>query len=117
MPLDLAELRVIFDQCDPQQLVGEFEDQHLDAKSQPYYFADGNDVKREFAKDVAAFANVHGGLIVIGAETRVATSQPGEEIIKLKPFPASLFDKDQLSKILDEWLYPRPIWTPDNVVS
>lgn len=108
MPLDLPALRLIFDECDPQKLIGEFEDQLLDAKSQPYYFAGNDDVKREFAKDIAAFANVQGGLIAIGAETKVATSQPGEEIVKLKPFPASLFDKDQLSKILDEWLYPRP---------
>jgi hypothetical protein len=118
MPLDLSALRSIIDNGDLRRLIGEFESQHLDAKSQPYQFAAGNDAKREFAKDVAAFANVNGGCIVIGAETNVSVSQPGEEIVALKPFPASLFDTDQYAKIIDEWLYPRPNgvlikWCPD----
>lgn len=102
------DIGVVVESLDFQRLIGEVEGQHLDAKSQPYQFASGNDVKREFAKDVAAFANAGGGCIVIGAETDVPTLQPGEQIIALKPFPGTLFDPDQLGKILAEWLYPQP---------
>lgn len=69
MPWALEDIRSLVETGEFQQLVGEFEGQHLDAKAQPYLFASGNDTKREFAKDVAAFANASGGCIIVGAET------------------------------------------------
>jgi hypothetical protein len=118
MPLDLADIRALVDTGDFSQLIGEIEGQHLDVKSQPYSFHSGNDPKREFAKDVAAFANVKGGCIIIGAETITSTLQPGEQITALKPFPGTLFSPDQCRKLIAEWLYPQPSgviinWYPD----
>jgi len=118
MSLALADIRSLIETGDFQQLIGEFEGQHLDAKAQPYSFASGNDAKREFAKDVAAFANATGGCIIIGAETTVSSLQAGEQITTLKSFPETLFNADQYSKIIDEWLYPAPSgliikWHPD----
>ena len=108
MPLGLADIRSLVETGDFQQLIGEFEGQHLDAKAQPYSLASGSDAKRGFAKDVAAFANATGGCIVIGAETTLSSLQAGEQITALKPFPKTLFDADQYRKIIDEWLYPVP---------
>jgi hypothetical protein len=121
MPLELADIRSIAETGDFQQLIGEFEDQHLDVKAQPYLLAGGNDAKRELAKDVAAFANATGGCIIIGAETTVSSLQAGERISELKPFPEALFNTDQYGKTIDEWLYPVPSglvikWHPDKTI-
>ena len=118
MPLELVDIRALIETGELQQLIGEFEGHHLDAKAQPYSFTSGSDAKREFAKDVAAFANAIGGCIIVGAETTLSSLQAGEEITALKPFPETLFNVDQLGKILDEWLYPVPTgliikWWPD----
>jgi hypothetical protein len=108
MPLELVDIRALIQTGELQQLIGEFEGHHLDAKAQPYSFASGSDAKREFAKDVAAFANAIGGCIIVGAETTISSLQAGEQITALKPFPEAFFNVDQLGKIIDEWLYPVP---------
>ena len=118
MPLKLVDIRSLIETGELQQLIGEFEGHHLDAKAQPYSFTSGSDAKREFAKDVAAFANAVGGCIIVGAETTISSLQAGEQITALKPFPETLFNVDQLGKIIDEWLYPVPSgliikWWPD----
>lgn len=108
MALALEDIRSLVETGEFQELIGEFEGQYLDAKAQPYLFASGNDAKREFAKDVAAFANASGGCIIVGAETILSNLQAGEQIAALKPFPETLFNPDQYDKILKEWLYPVP---------
>jgi hypothetical protein len=108
VPLSLSDIREVIDSGDTERFVGEMEGQHLDAKRQPYAFSASNGFKREFAKDVAAFANAAGGCILIGAETTVSPLRAGEQITSLKPFPLTLFDVDQHSKIIEEWLYPLP---------
>lgn len=118
MPLALGDIRSLVETGEFQKLIGEFEGQILDAKVQPYSFASGSDAKREFAKDVAAFANASGGCIIVGAETIVSSLQAGEQITAIKPFPESLFNVDQHDKIIAEWLYPAPSglivkWCPD----
>jgi hypothetical protein len=102
------ELREIIEAAQFERLVGELEGQYLDAKSQPYQFNTGTDVKRELAKDVAAFANAAGGCILIGFATQVSVVRAGEEITAIRPFSRTLFDPDQYCKILAEWLYPQP---------
>ena len=108
MPLALDDIRSLVETGEFKTLVGEFEGQLLDAKAQPYLFASGSDAKREFAKDVAAFANANGGCIIAGAETIVSNLHAGEQIVALKPFPETLFNADQYDKIIAEWLYPAP---------
>jgi hypothetical protein len=118
MPLGLEDIRALVESGDLQKFVGEFEGPHLDAKSQPYVFTDGDHAKRELAKDITAFANASGGCIIIGADTVRPALQEGEQISGLKPFPVTLFSTDQYEKIIEEWLYPRPgglivRWYPD----
>ncbi len=57
------------------------------------------DAKREFAKDVAAFAKRLAANILVGFATRPALVLPGEEVSELRPLLGSLFDPDQHRKI------------------
>lgn len=75
----------------------------LEVKSCLYQLDDpGSSAK--LIKDVAAFANRHGGLILIGFATRV---EGGHEIIdELKPVPVSLVDTDRHRKLVRERVHP-----------
>lgn len=108
MPLRLSELAKIVADRDFARLVGEVEGQFFDAKGQPYQFDAGNDAKREFAKDVSAFANANGGYIFVGVATKPAARQAGEEVSELRPIDKSKFDPDRHRKLLQEWLHPQP---------
>jgi hypothetical protein len=116
VPFTLIELKQIIDSGDFNKFVGEVEGQLFDAKGQPYRFEDGPDAKREFAKDVAAFANTRGGSILIGMHTKTGPFHTGEEVDEIRPIPGTLFVPDQYRKTLVEWLYPQPagieiLWT------
>jgi predicted HTH transcriptional regulator len=105
--LDLGDLDDIARNGDFGRLIGEVEDQFFDVKSQPYGF-DENVAKREFAKDVSAFANAGGGYIFVGFSTKKTNVQSVEEVEEARPIDCSRFDGDQHHKVLEEWLYPRP---------
>jgi hypothetical protein len=107
--LSLVELKQVIELSDFDKVLGEIEGQCLDAKEQPYRFEDGSDIKREFAKDVSAFANSRGGAILVGLRTKTGPFQYGEEVEIIRPIPVAFFDPDQHRKILAEWLYPQPI--------
>jgi hypothetical protein len=109
MALALSDLKNIVDTGRFDSIVGEIEGQFFDAKGQPYQFDVGMDAKREFAKDVAAFANAGGGFILIGLTTTPSAVRAGEEVLKVRPIDSSRFDPDQHRKILLEWLYPQPM--------
>src|ERR1700722_11251925 len=110
MVLTLEQLANIVAGAKFEELVGEVEGQFLDVKGQPYQFtSSGLDAKREFAKDVASFANAQGGYIVIGLATKTSTGNYGEQIDEVRPIPATLFDIEQHVKLLQEWLYPQPV--------
>jgi hypothetical protein len=108
VPFTLTDLKQVIDSRDFNRFVGEVEGQLFDAKGQPYCFESGADAKREFAKDVAAFANARGGGILIGMHTKTGPLHNGEEIDRIRPIPGADFDPDQYRKILAEWLYPQP---------
>jgi hypothetical protein len=108
MPLDFNDLKEIIAKREFQRLVGEIEGQFFDAKGQPYRFDVGMDAKREFAKDVAAFANAKGGYILVGIATTAAALRAGDEVSDLRPVERAAFDIDRHRKLLEEWLYPQP---------
>ena len=58
---------------DFDKLVGEVETTWFDAKDQPYDI-DTDIGKRELARDVAAFANSGGGVVIIGLRTAKSTA-------------------------------------------
>ena len=83
----------------------------MDAKSEPYWFTDSDKskqdvVKHELAKDVSAFANSEGGLILIGFQTAKDPMAAGEFIECCRPFEPSLVNTEQYVKVLEDWIYP-----------
>jgi hypothetical protein len=108
VPFTLIELKQVIDSGDFDKFIGEVEGQLLEVKGRPYRFEVGSDAKREFAKDVAAFANARGGGILIGMHTKTGPLHTGEEIVEIRPIPGSTFNPDQYRKILAEWVYPKP---------
>src|SRR5215471_12760421 len=90
-----------------EALVGLVESDWLDAKETPYHL-DSPKQKRELAKDVAAFANAGGGIIVIGFDCEKEPTSSSERICKVCQFPASLVDPDKYSQILADLVHPPP---------
>lgn len=109
MALALSDIANIVSTARFDELIGELEGSFFDAKGQPYRFDEGMDAKREYAKDVASFANADGGYIVIGLATRVAGLSAGDEVAEVRPIASQYFNVDQYRKILEEWLFPQPL--------
>jgi hypothetical protein len=86
----------------PERLIGTRECAWLDAKGQPYQL-DQPRSAAELAKDVAALANISGGVIVVGLRTRKAGSS--EVIDEVRPVPAGLIDRDRYRKLVRERVF------------
>ncbi|WP_433294569.1 hypothetical protein ACQP2F_33435 [Actinoplanes sp. CA-030573] len=85
------------------RFVGTPESAVLDVKSGIYQLDDPAGAG-ELIKDVAAFANGQGGLLLVGFGTRV---ENGREIIDaLKPVPARLVDVDRYRKLVRDRVRP-----------
>ena len=83
-------------------LVGLPESSWLEAKT--VYPLETQDQKLEFAKDVTAFANAAGGLIVIGASTEKVRG--GDVIKAIRAFELRRMDPRRLRAILGAWVFP-----------
>ncbi|MFE2271436.1 RNA-binding domain-containing protein [Streptomyces lavendulae] len=93
------------DAHEPLSLLGLRETQWLDAKGGPYQLKNPTSVE-ELAKDVAAFANGGGGLIVIGIATRLEHDEEVlDRIVEVDPAAVNL---DQIRKLIRQWITPAP---------
>lgn len=101
------ELLAALREADHQKLVGTPESQWLDLKGQPYQL-DTAKGAWEWVKDVAAFANAGGGMIVIGIPTTIAPHQQAEVAEAPVPIPKRLLLPKQHIDLLSERLYPAP---------
>ncbi|MFI6689482.1 RNA-binding domain-containing protein [Streptomyces sp. NPDC050485] len=105
MPTDLKSALAALDAHEPVSLLGLRETQWLDAKEAPYQLADPKAVE-ELAKDVAAFANGGGGVIVIGIATRLHHDEEVlDHIAGVDPTAVNL---DQIRKLIRQWITPAP---------
>ncbi|MFE2828596.1 RNA-binding domain-containing protein [Streptomyces sp. NPDC059271] len=103
--MDLAAARAALRAQNPTALLELPEGQWLDAKGAPYELRNPRAVE-ELAKDVAAFANGGGGIIVVGIATRL---EQGREILdKLSSVDRSTVDLDQWRKLIREHITPAP---------
>ncbi|WP_435057828.1 RNA-binding domain-containing protein [Streptomyces sp. bgisy060] len=105
MVKDLKVVLAALDAQEPGSLVGLRETQWLDAKSGPYRLADPKAVE-ELTKDVAAFANGGGGVIVIGIATRL--EQDEEVLDHIVGFDPAAVNVDQIRKLLRQRIVPAP---------
>jgi Putative DNA-binding domain len=83
-------------------LLGQAENNWIEAKGAPY--ADNDVGKLELAKDVAAFANAAGGLLVLG----VATAKRGDRdvLTRVQPIPFAMARPSSLRRIIDHRVHP-----------
>ncbi|MER5917206.1 RNA-binding domain-containing protein [Streptomyces sp. NPDC001982] len=103
--MDLDAVRAALRVHDPAALLELPEGQWLDAKSAPYELRDPHAVE-ELAKDVAAFANGGGGILVVGITTRL---EQGLEILdKVSSVDRSAVNLDQWRKLIREHVTPAP---------
>ncbi|MEU0213920.1 RNA-binding domain-containing protein [Streptomyces sp. NPDC006265] len=104
----LSDLKSVLDALDahqPDGLLGLRETQWIDAKSHPYQLADPK-AAEELTKDVSAFANGGGGVIVIGIATR---PEHDEEVLDhiVATDPATV-NVDQIRKLIRQRITPAP---------
>ncbi len=109
--LSLGEIIAILDRGTFDELTGTNESETFDAKGAPYQVGIGDKVsqdlaKHELAKDVSAFANVRGGVILIGVETAKERIVAGEYVARCRLLGRSFVDVEQYSKLLEEWICP-----------
>jgi hypothetical protein len=103
-PKDILEK---LETLDFDALIGLMESEWLDAKETPYHL-DSPKQKLELAKDVTAFANAGGGIIVIGFDCEKLATMAGERICKVCQFPVTLIDKNKYNQILADIVHPAP---------
>ncbi len=90
-----------------KRLIGAQETEQIDFKQAPYQLNEDR-YKWELAKDIAAFANKRGGLIIVGIECEQRTNEIIESAVAIRPLRKALVDLQQHRGVIDRWIYPRP---------
>lgn len=89
-----------------KQLIGAQETEQVDFKQTSYQLYEDR-CKWELAKDVAAFANKRGGLIVVGVECERRPNEIIESVVAVRPLRKALVDLQQHRGVIDRWIYPQ----------
>jgi hypothetical protein len=115
---DLADLLSALQRRDFERLLGTEEAEWIDFKKEPYRL-DEHKGKWEYAKDVAAFANVGGGAIVIGVKTDQSVTELQSKAASYQPIPKNLVNRKSYFDVLAGGVYPDVIgvrlsWFPDD---
>ncbi len=103
--LTLAQIRDILTRRAVSELLDSLESEFIDFKGEPYRLDDESQ-KLELAKDVSAFANTHGGFIVLGIKTKKVAEYSADVADELRPIPKNLFNQEQYRNIARDWIYP-----------
>ncbi|MFB0620262.1 helix-turn-helix domain-containing protein [Streptomyces sp. AGS-58] len=103
--MDLEAVRAALRAQKPDLLLEQPEGQWLDAKSVPYDPRDPRAVE-ELAKDVCAFANGGGGVLVLGIGTRVVDDV--EILDRIIPVDRASVDRDRIRKLIRAHVTPAP---------
>lgn len=103
--LEVQRLIDILESGNFDSIIGTIESEILDFKKEPYQL-NTTKQKLELAKDISAFANSGGGIIVIGVATCKEVGHPHELAEKIRPFERSLIDQKQYKDIINSHIYP-----------
>ncbi|WP_030277667.1 helix-turn-helix domain-containing protein [Streptomyces sp. NRRL B-24484] len=90
---------------DPDRLLGTAENAWLDFKTTPYALHTEKG-KFELAKDVAAFANAQGGIIVCGVQTVPLEAEAKDVATKLTHFPRTLVKLQAYRDVVGDLVHP-----------
>jgi hypothetical protein len=90
-----------------ETLIGSLENEIFEAKAKPWDL-ETTLGKLSFAKDISSFANLRGGVIVIGVKPGPADTYQRNEVQAIHLLPISLTPTDRYAHILQEWIYPVP---------
>lgn len=105
--MSFESVKAIIDGHAYGSLIGLQEDAWLEAKSGAPYNLDTPEGRYELAKDVAAFANGAGGIIVVGLRTtRQATTQT-DEITAYDLCAQDTFNTNQYASLIGEYIHPQ----------
>jgi Putative DNA-binding domain len=90
-----------------EQFVGAEEGLEIEFKGEPYRVDARDSQKFELAKDVSAFANAGGGVIIIGAQTEREDQVAVDVVTQLRLLEQGLVDEQQYEAIAADMIYPR----------
>jgi hypothetical protein len=89
------------------QFVGTEETLEVEFKGEPYLVNERDSQKFELAKDVSAFANASGGVIIIGAQTERKDAVALDVVTQLRLLGKGLVNEQQYEGIAADMIYPR----------
>ncbi len=104
----IIELIEALTQGDFDRVIGTPESAWLDFKQAPYQLTTPTG-RWKLAKDVGAFANGTGGVIVIGYRTERQENEGVESAIEARPIEKTLIQPEQYRQVIGSWLYPMPL--------
>ncbi|MEU5958282.1 RNA-binding domain-containing protein [Streptomyces sp. NPDC047525] len=103
---DLKSALAALEAHQPGALLGLRETQWLDAKAAAYQLDADPRAPEELAKDVAAFANGGGGVIIIGIATRMDNDE--EVLDRIRGVAPDTVNLDQVRKVIRARITPAP---------
>ena len=103
--IQLAEIVSILESGDFDQLIGGWENEHLECKGAPYKL-DQEIEKMEFAKDISALANAEGGIILIGVTTGKDPTVAGDIIRRCGCFAEGFLNFNKYESVISDWIIP-----------
>ena len=104
--LGTQEVLAILGKGNFDQIIGSIESETLDFKREPYQL-NTTKQKLELTKDVSAFANNVGGVILMGVNTSKEEGYSHELAERIRPFDETLIDVKQYEDIINAHIYPR----------
>lgn len=109
-----AELLLALEREQFDTVLNTAESDYVDFKEAPYQLKNPHQ-KWELAKDVAAFANGQGGVIVLGYRTNRPQNALVDLAIEHRPIQKALVNWDAYRQTIASWVYPHlegltPLW-------
>src|SRR5260370_22747237 len=103
----VSQIEKILSSGNFEELAGALENDFFEAKGEPWDL-DTERGKLDYAKDVSALANLHGGIIVVGAATKGSPAYQREEGQRIRLLHESLAQRQRYLHVLSQWVYPVP---------
>jgi len=104
--MSFESVKAIIDDHAYDSLIGLQEDAWFEAKSGAAYNLNTPEGRYELAKDVAAFANGTGGILIVGLRTTRQANTQTDEITAYDLCPQDTFNVNQYASLIEEYIHP-----------